>query len=148
MTTGLFTACVGGFSPDLTDDNDKVDSGIVDVIGDNNLSVDKEDKEEVSFPQNAGENGIFTFKYLGYVYYGTYPQTIAHKKAVKEMSETTDSTGYYYSTYDDSHYEKITSAMRRLFFHNFSVVSHRFGRTVTTFARRASCRREYGSADA
>ena len=43
MTTGLFTACVGGFSPDLTDDNDKVDSGIVDVIGDNNLSVDKED---------------------------------------------------------------------------------------------------------
>lgn len=110
MTTGLFTACVGGFSPDLTDDQNKVDSGIVDVVGDNNLSVDKEDKEEVSFPQNAGENDIFTFKYLGYVYYGTYPQTIAHKKAVKEMSETTDNTGYYYSTYDDSHYEKITSA--------------------------------------
>ena len=67
----------------------------------------------VTFPQaevasNADDG--FLFGYFGYVYYGQYPQTVAEKKALKEMSQTTDSTGYFVSSYDNEHYARIATA--------------------------------------
>lgn len=51
----------------------------------------------------------FNLGYLGYIEMGYYPQTVAERKAVAQMSKVTDSTGYYYSTYDNEHYEKVST---------------------------------------
>ncbi len=63
-----------------------------------------------SFPLNANGDPYSLASYVGYIELGSYPQTIAHHKAVAEMSQTTDSTGYYYSTWDNEHYAKISKS--------------------------------------
>ena len=64
-----------------------------------------------SFPLNADGNPAYALPgYVGYIELGSYPQTIAHHRAVAEMSLTTDATGYYYSTWDNEHYAKISKA--------------------------------------
>lgn len=64
---------------------------------------------EVNFgPNNA--DGDISFGEIGYVTFGYYPQTVATKDALKQMSETTDSTGYYKSAYDGEYYAKIAVA--------------------------------------
>lgn len=66
-------------------------------------------EEDVKFgPSNA--DGEISFGEIGYVTFGYYPQTVATKDALKEMSETTDSTGYYKSSYDNEYYAKISVA--------------------------------------
>lgn len=52
----------------------------------------------------------FLFGYFGYVEYGMYPQTVATKDALKQMSQTTDGTGYYVSAFDNAHYARIAVA--------------------------------------
>ncbi|MBO4539795.1 MAG: hypothetical protein J5781_05920 [Clostridia bacterium] len=66
--------------------------------------------KEVSYPLNANGDPYTLSTYVGFIEFGCYPQTIAHHRAVAEMSQTTDSTGYYYSTWDNEHYAKITKA--------------------------------------
>ncbi len=58
---------------------------------------------------NYGGFSIYGY-YLGYIEMGSYPQTLAHHKAVAEMSLATDATGYYYSTWDNCHYAKVSKA--------------------------------------
>jgi hypothetical protein len=60
--------------------------------------------------QNADIASVVTYNYYGFVYFGEYPQTVADKDAVKQMSKVTDSTGYYVSASDNEHYAKISSA--------------------------------------
>ncbi len=73
------------------------------------LSLDSQDAQ-VASPLNANGDPYSLTSYVGYIEYGCYPQTIAHHKAVAEMSQTTDSTGYYYSTWDNEHYAKISKS--------------------------------------
>ena len=74
------------------------------------LSLDPE--KIASYPLNADEtDSPFSLTgYIGYIEMGYYPQTIAHHRAVAAMSQTTDSTGYYFSTWDNEHYAKIVKA--------------------------------------
>ncbi len=74
------------------------------------LSAEHNNEERPSFPLNANGDPFSLAGYVGYIELGSYPQTIAHHKAVAEMSQTTDSTGYYYSTWDNEHYAKIAKS--------------------------------------
>ena len=101
----LFVSCVGNVdysSEEIKEFETSNNDEILGEITENNVGN--------FLPQNA-DDSVITYKYFGYVYYGEYPQTVAEKDAVKEMSKTTDKTGYYYSTYDNEHYEKVTSAL-------------------------------------
>ena len=73
------------------------------------LSLDSKGAQ-VASPLNANGDPYSLTNYVGYIEYGYYPQTIAHHRAVAEMSQTTDSTGYYYSTWDNEHYAKISKS--------------------------------------
>ncbi len=68
--------------------------------------------EATSLPLNADTNSGYSLfgNYIGYIEFGSYPQTIAHHKAVQEMSETSDANGYYFSTWDNCYYAKITKS--------------------------------------
>lgn len=73
------------------------------------LSIVLDPTKAVSYPLNADETDLpFSLAgYIGYIEMGYYPQTVAHHKAVAAMSQTTDSTGYYISSWDNEHYAKI-----------------------------------------
>ena len=60
--------------------------------------------------QNADDIPGITFEDFGYIEFGYYPQTLAEKDAVEQMSKTTDKTGYYVSSYDNEHYARIAVA--------------------------------------
>lgn len=83
----------------------------IDQNANNNSSLSSLTTKENTQPQNMSNNASSTdyaIGYLGYIEMGYYPQTVADRKAVAQMSKVTDSTGYYYSTYDNEHYEKVS----------------------------------------
>ncbi len=77
------------------------------VIGD---STDGEVEEKPDGAQNADDISDIIYSAFGYIEFGFYPQTIAEKDAVEQMSATTDSTGYYVSAYDNEHYARVAPA--------------------------------------
>lgn len=77
------------------------------VISTSILSISLDPQKIAAYPLNADDSALSLPGYIGYIEMGMYPQTIAHHRAVAEMSATTDSTGYYISAWDNEHYAKI-----------------------------------------
>lgn len=102
-----FSACTEIKTVVKDGDGGNVGGGALGVIEDN--YVDSAD-ENAGGAQNADELTDVVYQAFGYIEFGYYPQTIAEKDAVKQMSVTTDATGYYVSAYDDEHYAKIAPA--------------------------------------
>lgn len=80
----------------------------------NNVQIEDVVSKDASLaPSNAG-SGSVSYNYLGYVYYGSYPQTIADTSTVKKMSKVTEN-GYYYVDFTENdtivrhYYSKISS---------------------------------------
>ena len=108
----LFTAC-GQVRFAIVEDSDESVSenkpvGTVLTVTEEGVSFAPEVSNASMIPDLQDSFFVSMPKY--YVEFGMYPQTVAERKAVKAMSATTDSTGYYYSTYDNEHYAKITIA--------------------------------------
>lgn len=113
LTLFLFTACGQGVVSATREE--KTDRSVPSSASEG--TVIAFDDKEVSFASSASNapallpsTEALTYAFPGYIEFGSYPQTVAEKKAVKEMSQTTDQTGYYYSTYDKEHYAKVTIA--------------------------------------
>ncbi len=74
-------------------------------------------KFEKEVVYEAGQNYILGD---GYLYYGSYPQTIASTEAVDKMETTAGADGYYVSSYDNAKYAKIKAnpLMENYYFSN------------------------------